>query len=77
MEQHIIEWCFVQIKRRFSILGNKIHLERKNKSSCFVLHNGAKDLKNEYFELDDEHVEDAELINEGARVPERARRTRL
>lgn len=54
-ERVIIERCFGQVKQRFPILQNKIRLATQKVPSvivaCFILHNIAKYLKDEDFEL--------------------------
>lgn len=58
-ERVIIERCFGQVKRRFPILGNKIRIDLRKVPTmiicCFVLHNVAKHLGDEEFELPHTH----------------------
>uniref|UniRef100_A0A0K8VP34 Putative nuclease HARBI1 n=1 Tax=Bactrocera latifrons TaxID=174628 RepID=A0A0K8VP34_BACLA len=58
-ERVIIERCFGQLKQRFSILQYKIRVSTELAphviASCFILHNIAKFLKDDYILINDDY----------------------
>lgn len=82
-ERVVIERCFGQVKQRFPILQSKIRLATERVPSvilcCFILHNVAKHIQDEDFEIRD--LNDGEDFNvpvehDGIRIRERGQQRR-